>query len=390
MLRFPVQLHNHHQFQHGQQWYVVDLEAGEVVQIDEVIHSILNSCETCTFYELVERLKQKYSKQALFEGIRKLESLSKLGLVVSQNVNQPIFSAKDTTKTRIRLFVLHSLDTGDPYPEDSWKLLRAMTESVEISYALFDAQEIPPTLQEVGIQGFSIQTEGDHSLARCLESLANSHDALLLLHADSIRTLQLFESFQMPVITRVSNNIQGRTTVGRIHGIPKVETVINSTLAMYAAMRPFDAAVIDSPWLYQIFLHLLNQPEGIHFIPLPKQVEANRLLDHAVLSDLSNLFEVNLTPTPQEAIDDTNWDSIAKAFVHLLRELMDKRSVCEPTANVAFRFCQRYNPTSGEVSPQAVMFPSLLKHDMTRAIIKALSEDHAEKEIDSLREVFAV
>ena len=230
MLRFPVQLHNHHQFQHDQQWYIVDLEAGEVIQIDEVIHSILNSCETCTFHELVERLKHKHSKQALFEGIRKLESLSKLGLVASQDASEPIFSAKNTTKDLIRLLVLHSLDTGDPYPEDSWALLRAMAKYVEISYASFDAQEIPLALREVGIHGFSIQTEGDHSLARCLASVGSSYDALLLLHADSLRTLQLFECLQMPIIIRISSEIQGTTTVGGIHGIPKVETVINSTL----------------------------------------------------------------------------------------------------------------------------------------------------------------
>lgn len=390
MLGFPIRLHHQHRFQHNQQWYVVDMEVGEVVKIDEVVHSILDCCEAYTFHELVERLKHRYPKHALFEGVRKLKRFAKLGLIVSQKASEPIFMKKNTSETRMRLFVLHSLDTPDPYPEESYALLRAMTEYVEMSYALFNTRELPPALQETDIHSFSIQAEGDHSLARCLESVASSHDALLLLYADSLKVLQLFECLQMPVITRVSNDIQGTTTVGRIHGIPKVETVINSTLAMHAAMRPFDAAVIDSPWLYQIFLQLLNQPEGIHFIPLPKQVEANRLPNRAVLSDLSNLFEVNLTSTSQGATDDANWNSIAKAFVHLLRELIDKRSACESVADVAFRFCQRYNPTSGKVSSQAVMFPSLLKHDMTRAIIKALSENHTKKEVDILREVFAV
>ena len=155
-------------------------------------------------------------------------------------------------------------------------------------------------------------------------------------------------------------------------------------------MRSFDATVIDSPWLYQIFSHLLNQSEGIHFISLPKQVEANRLPDPSVLSDLSDLFEVDLTSTSLEGLDDANWDSIAKSFVQLLRGLIDKRSNCEPIADVAFRFCQRYDPTSGKVSPQTFMFPSLLKPDMNEAIMEALRKNHTNKEVKLVRETFAI
>lgn len=170
------------------------------MQIDEVIHSILDCCEACTFHELIAELKHRYPKQTLFEGIRKLEGFAKLGLVVSQNTHESIFRTENTAKTQIRLFVLHSLDATDPYPKESWTLLRAMAEYVEMSYALFNTQELPPALQETDIQGFFVQTEGDHSLARCLEGLADSYDALLLVHADSLKVLQLFEYIPLPVI----------------------------------------------------------------------------------------------------------------------------------------------------------------------------------------------
>ncbi|MCY3721518.1 MAG: hypothetical protein OXG97_04805 [Candidatus Poribacteria bacterium] len=390
MLQFPVKLNHQHRFEYNQQWYVVDLEVGEVVQIDGVIHSILDYCETCTFHELIERLKHKYPKQTLFAGIRKLERLAKLGLVCSQNVCESILSVKNAVKTQTRLFVLHSLDATDPYLEDSWALLRAMAESVEINYALFNTQELPPTLRGTNIQGFFIQTEGDHSLARYLAGLADSYNALLLLHGDSLKVLQLLEYIPLPVIIRTSSDIQGTTAASRIHGVPKVETVVNNTLALHTTMRPFDAAVIDSPWLYHIVSHLLNQPENLHFIPVPKQIEANRLPDPAVLSHLSNLFEVDLTSTPLGALDKTNWDSVAKGFIQLLTKLINKRSVCESAADVAFRFSQRYNPTSGEVSSQAVMFSSLLKHNMSAAIIEALSKDHTERELELVRAALTI
>lgn len=389
MLRFPLKLHNHHRFQYNQQWYVVDIEVGEVVQIDEVIHSILDCCETCTFHQLVEQLKHKHPKQALFEGIRKLERLAKLELVVSQIVSEPIFEKKNAVNKRIRLLALHSLDATDPYPEDSWTLLRAMSEHVEVSYALFNIQELPPVLQETDIQGFFIQTEDDHSLARHLEGLEDSHDALLLLHADSLKVLQLFEYIPLPVIMRVSGEIQGTTTITRIHGVPKAETIINTTLAVHAAMRPFDATVVDSYWLYQLSFHLLNQPEGIHFIPLPKEVSANRLPDPSVLSYLSNLFEVNLTSTlPSGASDVHHWGNVAEVFAQLLADLIRKRQICKPDLDGALRFCQRYNPVSGEVSHHAVMLSSLLKSDMSSTIMRTLSKNHTKREIECLRQVF--
>lgn len=390
MLQFPVKLHNQHRFQYDQQYYIVDLEVGEILPVDEVVHAILEHCESCTFHELVEQLKPLYPKQTLFEGIRKLERLAKIGLIISQNAYEPIFREKETSENQIRVFALHSLDTPDPHSEDSWNLLRAMIDYVEISYAVFNEQQFPSILRETGIHEFVIQTESDHSLARCLESVSSSHDALLLLHADSLRTLQLFESVQMPVIARVSDDIQGTTHLGGIHGTPKIETVINSTLAMYAAMRPFDAAVIESPWLHQIFSHLLKHTEGFHFISLPKQVEAKRFPGHSTFADLSNLFQVDLTLTPPSGgHDNADWDSVAKAFVDLISELIRKRFTCESNDDGLVCFSQKYNPSSGAVSPQTFMFPSLFKRDINEAIIGTLSKTHNKKEIEIVRTIFA-
>ncbi len=390
MLQFPVKLHNQHRFQYDQQYYVVDLEVGEILPVDEVVHAILEHCESCTFHELVEQLKPLYPKQTLFEGIRKLERLAKIGLIISQNAYEPIFREKKTPKNQIRVFALHSLDTPDPHSEDSWNLLRAMIDYVEISYAVFNEQQFPSILRETGIHEFAIQTESDHSLARCLESVSSSHDALLLLHADSLRTLQLFESVQMPVIARVSDDIQGTTHLGGIHGIPKIETVINSALAMYAAMRSFDAAVIESPWLYEIFLYLLKHTEGFHLISLPKKIGAKRFPGHSTLVDLSNLFEVDLTLTRTlEGDDNADWDSVARAYVHLINGLIGKRFSCEANDDSMVRFSQKYNPSSGTVSAQTFMFPSLIKRDTNDAIIGTLSKNHTQKEIEIVRDIFA-
>ena len=388
MLSFPVKLHHQHRFQHDGQWYVVDLEAGEVVPIDPVMNDILDCCEGLTFHGLVRQLRQKYLKQAIFEGVRKLEELAAIGLIISQTSPNAPSETEKPQQRRLRVFVLHSIFEPDLYPQDSYAFLQSLAQHAEISYALFDAAELPTELQGAGIKVASIQTGFDHSLARYLNSLTDSYDALLLLQVEYLQDLQLFECTDLPVVIRVSGNMVGTTTVGRIRGIPQVETTINGILAKQAAMRPCDAIVLDSLWLHELFSKLLGQTEGLHLIPLPANAQVNVRQEESIHSYLSGLFNIDLMSVePQEDSDNYGWDHVAEGYIQLLEQLVGQRSLYSPDAAPSpLGFCQGYDPTNRKVWSQAVMFPNLLKGDMTTAIIQALSRNHRPREIALLLE----
>ena len=388
MLSFPVKLHHQYRFQHDGQWYVVDLEAGEVVPIDPVMNDILDCCQGLTFHGLVRQLRQKYLKQAIFEGVRKLEELAAIGLIISQTSPNAPSETEKPQQRRLRVFVLHSISEQDLYPQDSYAFLQSLAQHAEISYALFDAAELPTELQGAGIKVASIQMGFDHSLARYLNSLTDSYDALLLLQVEYLQDLQLFECTDLPVVIRVSGNMVGTTTVGRIRGIPQVETTINGILAKQAAMRPYDAIVLERRWLRELFSKLLGHTEGLHLIPLPVNAQANLRQEKSIRSYLSGLFRVDLMSIEsQEDSDNYGWDYVAEGYIQLLDQLVERRALYSPNAVPSpFGFCQGYDPTNRKVWSQAVMFPNLLKGDMTTAIIQALSRNHRPREIALLLE----
>ena len=388
MLSFPVKLHHQHRFQHDGQWYVVDLEAGEVVPIDPVMNDILDCCEGLTFHGIVRQLRQKYLKQAIFEGVRKLEELAAIGLIIFQTAPNAPSEPGKSQQHRLRVFVLHSIFESDLYLQDSYAFLQSLAQHAEISYALFDATELPTELQGAGIGLASIQTDADHSLARYLNSLTDSYDALLLLKAEYLRDLQLFECVDLPVIIRVSGDMEGTTTVGRIRGIPQVETTVNGILVKQAAMRPYDAIVLERPWLRELLSKLSSHTEGLHLIPPPVDAQVNVRQEESIRSYLSGLFNIDLTSDEsQEDSDNYDWDHVAEGYIQLLDQLVERRTLYSPNAVPApFGFCQGYDPTNRKVWSQAVMFPDLLKGDMTTAIIQALSRNHRPKEVELLLE----
>ena len=383
MLSLPVKLHHQHRFQHNGQWYVVDLEAGEVVPIDSVMNDILDCCEELTFHGLVRQLRQRHLKQVIFEGLRKLEELAAIGLIISQPAPNVPSEPEQSQQHRLRVFVLHSISEPDFYPQDSYAFLQSLAQHAEIDYALFDATEPPTGLQGADIGFVSIQTGFDRSLARYLNSLTDSYDALLLLKVEYLQDLQLFECADFPVVIRVSNNMEETTAVGRVHGIPQIETTINGILAKQAAMRPYDAIVLDSLWLHELFSKVLGQTEELHLIPLPAEAQVNVRQEASIRSYLSGLFKVDLTSIEsQEDFDNYGWDHVANRYVQLLEQLVERRVLYSPNAVPSpLGFCQGYDPTNRKVSSQAVMFPSLLKGDMTTAIVHALSRNHRPREI---------
>ena len=388
MLSLPVKLHHQHRFQHDGQRYVVDLEAGEVVPIDPVMNDILDCCETLTFHGLVRQLRPKYLKQTIFEGLRKLEELATIGLIISQTSPNVPSEPEQSHQRRLRVFVLHSISEPDLYPQDSYAFLQALAQHAEISYALFDATELPTELQGTGIEVASIQTDPDHSLARHLNSLTDAYDALLLLKAEYLRDLQLFECVDFPVIIRVSGNMEGTTTVGRIRGIPRVETTINGILAKQAAMRPYNAIVLESFWLGELFSKLLSQAEGLHLIPLPAEAQVNIREEESICAYLSGLFNIDWMFIRSQGVSDNyGWDHVAEQYIQLLERLVERRALYSPNAaSLPSGFCQGYDPTNGKIWSQAVMFLDLLKGDMTTAIIQALSRNHTPREIALLLE----
>lgn len=82
MLQFPQKLRAIHSFERNGKRYVVDLGSGMVVEVDTVLWEILKVCERKTTDELLEHLQPLSTYSQRREALKKLEQLSRLGLIV--------------------------------------------------------------------------------------------------------------------------------------------------------------------------------------------------------------------------------------------------------------------------------------------------------------------
>ena len=76
-------LNCHYKFEQGDRKYVADLEANDVIQVNDVEWEILARCETQTQYQIVEGLKGKYKVASIFDGIERLERLGRQSSLLS-------------------------------------------------------------------------------------------------------------------------------------------------------------------------------------------------------------------------------------------------------------------------------------------------------------------
>ena len=76
-------VHRHHKFEHGGRKYAADMESDAVVEINDVEWALLNRDLAETVYETVEGLKSQFEIDQIFEGIERLQSISKRGTLLS-------------------------------------------------------------------------------------------------------------------------------------------------------------------------------------------------------------------------------------------------------------------------------------------------------------------
>ena len=95
-------MHRHHKFEHGGKKYAADMESEITVEINEVEWELLNRDFTETLYATVEDLKSQFTIEQIFEGVERLQRLSRRGLLLS-----PIGEAKiyQQSGEKLKLFV---------------------------------------------------------------------------------------------------------------------------------------------------------------------------------------------------------------------------------------------------------------------------------------------
>ena len=232
MLVCPKSTTHLHKFQQGDRLYVADLSQCLVLEIDNIVWEILDLCPSFSSEEIIERLEGKYNRDLVIEALNTLSTMEQRGVLFSDLERNAASQGKETT-SQLKILVLQN----GPYAADITKA----TGGVSVAHHnLVKALEAYASLDVVGerdehfnenVQGIRFQKNDKSAL---LKLMGGNYDAVLLGSHQDMQFLSLLRYIDAPFVVPIYS--------ARGHN----GDVINAGLLWYTAMRPFDAFLVPT------------------------------------------------------------------------------------------------------------------------------------------------
>ena len=240
MIRLPRTLQQIHTFEKDGDWYIVNLQTGDVLQIASVTADILALCSTDDNASILEKLRNKYSEGQI------LESLKTLSGDIETFLFEPEQDSTLTTEERFRIFIPHGFmkykGTLSPNTNvEIYNLLIALAKYAEVFVEIDDASVAiaqREQLMELGIQFVSDIFESKDQATYALNRfIANDCNGVLALSPHPYEELSYFRHNTIPVVSRIYSDRNLR------------ELTVNKLLSHHTLRRNFDRVCPDTPWL---------------------------------------------------------------------------------------------------------------------------------------------
>ena len=239
MLVCPKSTTHLHKFQQGDRLYVADLSQCLVLGIDNITWEILDLCSSFSSEEIIERLERKYNRDLVIEALNTLSTMEQRGVLFS-NLKRNITSQVTETTSQLKILVLQN----GPYAADITKA----TGGVSVAHHnLVKALEAHAFLDVIGerdekfnenVQGIRFQRNDKSAF---LKLMGGNYDAVLLGSHQDTQFLSLLRYIDAPFVVPIYS--------ARGHN----GDVINAGLLWYAAMRPFDAFLVPTNSVSELY-----------------------------------------------------------------------------------------------------------------------------------------
>ena len=240
MIRLPRTLQQIHIFEKDRDWYIANLQTGDVLQIDSVTADILALCSTDDNAGILEKLGDKYSEGQI------LESLKTLSGDIETFLFEPEQDSALTTEDRLRIFIPHGFmkykETLSPNTNvEIYNLLIALAKYAEVFVEIDDASVAVAQreqLMELGIQFVSDIFESKDQVTYALNRfIIDDCNGILSLSPHPYEELSYFRHNTIPVVSRIYSDRNLR------------ELTVNKLLSHHTLRRNFDRVCPDTPWL---------------------------------------------------------------------------------------------------------------------------------------------
>ena len=253
MLVCPKPTTHLHKFQQGNRMYVADLSQCLVLEIDDIVWEILDLCPSFSSEEIVEKLGKKHDTEFVIAALDSLATMEQQGLLFSDLENR-LPALETETPRKLKILALQR----SPYASD----ITLAAGGVSVAHHnLIKSLEVYASLDVVGdrderfnesVQGIRFQVNDKSAL---LKLMANNYDGVLLESHLENRFLSLLHCIDAPFIVPI-HSARGHNS-----------DCINTGLLWYAAMRPYDAFLVPTHSVRDLYGRFVSDKNMFHVIP---------------------------------------------------------------------------------------------------------------------------
>ena len=254
MLVCPKSTAHLHKFREGDRLYVADLSQCLVLEIDNIVWKILDLCSYFSSEEIIEELGKKYDTEFVIAALNSLATMEQQGLLFSNlDISSPALETE--TPQKLKLLVLQR----SPYAAD----ITLATGGVSVAhhnlvksleaYASLDVGGDRDERFNESVQGIRFQVDDKSAL---LKLMANKYDGVLLESHLENRFFSFLHCIDAPFVVPIYS--------ARGHN----GDIINTGLFWYAAMRPFDAFLVPTNSVKDLYGRFVCNKDIFHTIPL--------------------------------------------------------------------------------------------------------------------------
>jgi len=249
-------IHKHHKFEHCGRKYAADMESDAIVEVNDVEWALLDQDLTQTIYATVEGLKSQFKIDQIFDGLERLESLSRrghllspVGVMVKENTRNPEAKLKLLVPLK---FALENTALDAITNENRYHLLTALSKHAELETINVTGEAVPEILDFIS----TCTIEKDSRYGRDFPPIwhaADSYDGILLLSQflwdDTLYYLQ-----DVPILYCLESdrNLQ--------------DAVFEKALEYSAVQKPTDLLLPKASWLTERLSEFGMDPNGIQTI----------------------------------------------------------------------------------------------------------------------------
>ncbi|MCE2416746.1 glycosyltransferase, partial [Candidatus Poribacteria bacterium] len=253
MLVCPKPTMHLHKFRQSNRMYVADLSQCLVLEIDDIVWEILDLCPSFSSEEIVEKLGKKHDTELVVAALDSLATMEQQGLLFSNFENRSP-ALETETPQKLKILVLQR----SPYATD----ITLAAGGVSVAHHnLIKSLEVYASLDVVGdrderfnesVQGIRFQVNDKSAL---LKLMANNYDGVLLETHQDNGFLSLLHCINAPFMVPI-HSARGHNS-----------SCINRGLLWYAAMRPFDAFLVPTNSVRDLYGRFVSDKNMFHVIP---------------------------------------------------------------------------------------------------------------------------